>query len=71
MSDQFVGPCKLPCPERCDVPEGVTLTKLDVLPDDVRHAWSDVLRCPNGCDRVFLVAPRDLTSTGPVRIMHA
>lgn len=48
----YVGPCKLECPEACDVPEGVEMALVSVP----RHAWSDVLVCPNeGCERAFLV----------------
>jgi hypothetical protein len=43
---------KIPCELSCDVPEGVILAP--VPPS--RHAWSDVLVCPNeGCGRTFLV----------------
>lgn len=47
-----IGPAVLPCPLKCDVPEGVTLA--EVPPS--RHDWSDVIRCPNeGCDRTWFV----------------
>jgi hypothetical protein len=42
------------CPERCVVPEGVQLAQVP----RPRHAWSDVLNCPNdGCERSFLANP--------------
>jgi hypothetical protein len=45
---------RLDCAERCQVPAGVTLK--DMPPS--RHAWSDIVRCPNdGCGREFLVVP--------------
>lgn len=48
----FVGPCKIPCPQNCDVPAGVTLAPVP----RPRHAWGDVVACPNDdCDRAFLV----------------
>lgn len=55
----YIGPCKIVCPLTCDVPDGVTLAEVP----SPRHAWGDVVRCPNGdapksdveCERVFLV----------------
>lgn len=43
---------KLDCPESCDVPDGVDLMPVPAP----RHAWSDVIVCPNeGCGQAFLV----------------
>jgi hypothetical protein len=54
--DEIMGPAKLPCEQRCDVPEGVTL----VFVPPPRHNWPDVLVCPNeGCGRAWLVVKRD------------
>ncbi|MER7835298.1 hypothetical protein ABTY98_05145 [Streptomyces sp. NPDC096040] len=45
---------RLDCPERCEIPAGVTLTEVP----EPRHAWGDVHRCPNdGCGRTFLATP--------------
>lgn len=54
--EDIVGPDTLPCEERCQVPEGVTMTGVPMP----RHAWPDVLICPNGCGRAWLV--RETTS---------
>lgn len=52
MSEDLVGPCEISCPEACDVPEGVVLAEVP----RPRHAWGDVMNCPNGgCGRSFLV----------------
>jgi hypothetical protein len=52
VSDTFVGPCKLTCHLECEVPVGWELAPVPVP----RHAWSDVLVCPNdGCELAFLV----------------
>lgn len=43
------------CPEKCVAPKGVQLAEVP----RARHAWSDVLNCPNdGCGRSFLVKQR-------------
>lgn len=48
----YIGPTKIDCPEKCDVPEGATLT----LVPKPRHVWSDVVVCPNeDCGRAFLI----------------
>lgn len=45
-------PSRMDCAERCEVPAGVRI--LESPPS--RHAWSDVVRCPNdGCEKTFLV----------------
>jgi hypothetical protein len=42
------------CAQQCDIPDGVQLTEVP----RPRHAWSDILNCPNeGCERSFMVAP--------------
>ncbi|MDH6489602.1 hypothetical protein [Streptomyces sp. SAI-127] len=47
---------RLDCPQRCEIPPGITLTEVP----EPRHAWSDVHRCPNdGCGRTFLAHPTD------------
>ncbi|MEU0950480.1 hypothetical protein ABZ379_48855 [Streptomyces canus] len=47
---------RLDCPQRCQIPPGVTLTEVPTP----RHAWSDVHRCPNdGCGRTFLARLTD------------
>ena len=44
----------IPCKLRCEVPPNVRETP------PARHAWGDVLRCPNDdCDRTFLVLPEE------------
>lgn len=57
MSEQAID-----CEQRCEVPEGVAL---HAVPPP-RHAWGDVLRCPNDdCGRCFLVttpAPQPATN---------
>lgn len=49
--DDIVGPATIPCESQCGVPEGVTLVPVPIP----RHGWSDVLVCPNGCGRAFLI----------------
>jgi hypothetical protein len=52
---RYVGPCKLPCPQRCDVPDGVTVA----LVPPTRHKWSDCFNCPNeGCGQAVLILDR-------------
>lgn len=47
---------RIDCPEQCDIPDGVTLVEVP----RPRHAWSDVLHCPNdGCQRSFMVRQQD------------
>lgn len=47
----YVGPTAVTCSQSCEVPEGWTLTEVPVP----RHAWADVVVCPNGeCGRAFL-----------------
>jgi hypothetical protein len=41
----------IPCENECPVPAGA---KLGLVPVP-RHAWGDVLVCPFGCERAFLV----------------
>lgn len=56
----YVGPCKIDCPLKCDVPAGKTLTPVP----RPRHAWADVIVCPNteeGCDRAFIIPPPETT----------
>ena len=50
----YIGPCAIDCDLRCPLPAGA---RLSLVPRP-RHAWSDVLCCPN-CDRAFLVIPPD------------
>lgn len=46
------------CDQQCEIPPGVTLAETPPS----RHAWSDVVRCPNdGCGKTFLVVSRDQT----------
>lgn len=53
----LTAPAKMPCSLQCDVPAGVELTPVP-LP---RHAWGDVIRCPNeGCGLAFLVRDLDV-----------
>lgn len=60
MAD-YEGPCKLPCPQQCDVPAGVTLSLVPVP----RHAWGDVLVCPTeDCGRALLVVSREKFDQG-------
>ena len=54
-------PTRIDCAERCRIPEGAEL--LQVPPP--RHAWGDVLHCPNdGCGRAFLIT-KDPRSAAP------
>ncbi|MFF9097598.1 hypothetical protein ACF1AX_31310 [Streptomyces sp. NPDC014802] len=42
----------LDCREQCEIPEGVELVEVP----RPRHAWSDILNCPNeGCGKSFAV----------------
>lgn len=50
MTD-LIGPCKIDCDEKCDVPDGGTLSPVPVP----RHRWTDVLTCPHNCGRAFLI----------------
>lgn len=50
----YIGPCKIDCDLKCNVPEGARLCEVP----RPRHAWGDVLPCPN-CERAFLVVPKD------------
>lgn len=50
---EYVGPCRIDCEQGCEVPSGRTLT----LVPAPRHQWSDVLVCPHGCGRAFLIVP--------------
>jgi len=49
----YVGPCKIDCEQKCDVPDGVTLYPVP----RPRHNWTDCLHCPN-CERSFMVMKR-------------
>jgi len=58
MSETYVGPCRIPCDQGCEVPVGTTLALVPVP----RHAWDDVIVCPHTrddgetpCGRAFLV----------------
>ena len=52
MSVGIVGPAKLPCELKCDVPEGVTLVGVPTP----RHKWEGLIVCPNeGCGRAWMV----------------
>lgn len=45
---------RLDCAEKCEIPSGVNLTEVP----RPRHAWSDVLNCPNDdCERSFITSP--------------
>lgn len=47
----YTSPGTIDCKEKCDVPFGTVMIEVPVP----RHAWTDVLVCPNeGCDRAFL-----------------
>lgn len=49
---RYVGPCKMDCPNECDVPEGFTLFEVPVP----RHNWGDVVACPHDdCGRALLI----------------
>ena len=49
---EYTGPCRIDCPESCEVPAGASLAEVP----RPRHAWNDVLCCPHeGCDKAFLV----------------
>lgn len=47
---------RIDCPEQCEIPDGADLVEVP----RPRHAWSDVLNCPNdGCERSFMVRKED------------
>lgn len=51
----LVGPTTMPCEQKCEVGAGVVLHPIPTP----RHAWSDVLVCPNeGCGRAWLIVER-------------
>lgn len=52
---EIVGPAELPCEAHCQVPEGVKLFPVPVP----RHKWGDVVVCPNGCGRAWLIIYED------------
>lgn len=55
LGPDYVGPCKIDCPRECDVPPGA---EMSMVPRP-RHAWSDVINCPNeDCERSFLLTRR-------------
>ena len=55
MSERLVGPTTIRCLNACDVPEGFEMVETP----RPRHAWVDVVRCPNDrCDRAFLIVKR-------------
>jgi hypothetical protein len=57
----ITGPAKMACRMTCDVPAGTVMT--EVPPP--RHAWADVVRCPNDdCGRAFLVSQNPYALTG-------
>lgn len=64
-ADALIGPCKIPCGQfdgGCDVEAGRVLLPVP----RPRHAWSDVLICPNeGCGRAFLLWRPDKPSAEP------
>ena len=52
---EFVGPTKIDCDLKCDIPAGVVVSEIP----RPRHAWSDVIACPNEpCERAFLIVKR-------------
>jgi len=55
--EDIIGPDTLPCEQKCEVPRGVTMTGVPMP----RHAWADVLVCPNGCGRAWLARSTDAT----------
>lgn len=56
----LIGPCRIPCGRfdgGCDVSAGLILVPIP----RPRHAWGDILICPNGdCDRAFLFWKKEL-----------
>ena len=48
----YRSPDKIDCDEQCEVPIDIELTEIP----RPRHAWPDVLVCPN-CGRAFLLTP--------------
>lgn len=49
--DSIIGPGHLPCDQRCEVPEGVTMSGVPTP----RHDWPDIFVCPNGCGRAWTI----------------
>lgn len=41
---------EIDCPQKCEIPAGVVLVRVP----PPRHAWSDIIRCPD-CGDCFLV----------------
>lgn len=51
---------RIDCLQQCEIPEGVDLVEVP----RPRHAWGDVLNCPNdGCERSFMA--RETAVEGP------
>jgi len=61
----YDGPTTVDCPMRCPVPAPHRLVRLNVRPEDVRHRWTDIFVCPNGCGRVFMLRPHRETQGAP------
>jgi len=52
--DTIIGPAVI-CPSGCELPRGMIVTPVPTP----RHAWSDVIVCPNeGCGRAWIVVQR-------------
>lgn len=54
-------PRRIDCSEQCEIPDGVDLAEVP----RPRHAWSDVINCPNdGCGKSFLVVKQPESADG-------
>lgn len=52
---------RIDCAEQCEIPDGIQLIEVP----RPRHAWGDVLNCPNdGCGRSFMTKTA-ASSDGP------
>lgn len=53
---------RIDCAEQCEIPDGVQLVEVP----RPRHAWSDVINCPNDdCGRSFMVKQEPAPEAGP------
>lgn len=51
-SFDYTGPCRIDCPLKCEVPDGVRLSEVP----RPRHKWPGLIHCVNGeCTKSFLV----------------
>lgn len=51
------------CEENCEVPEGIELVEMPPS----RHAWSDIIRCPNSCGRTYMIVDKRVARSDQTR----